>query len=214
MTNYINIITQKYPVSEQEIRDIYPNVSFTNPFFAPEHEWAVVFASPQPSFDPVLESVIEDSPVLSLKGTYEQTWKIVQLYSTTKEKTVAKSLYLDSQKALKLDQVNSKRILTEESGLTYAFSDSSGTVQTDSESIRNIQALTTTALILKDRAVTDAVLPFKDLENIVHQMTPLQMIDLGLAVQTFISETYAWAWGKKSEINSATTINKLNGVTL
>ncbi len=214
MSNYLNIITKKYPVTEQEIRECYPNISFPTPFFAPKDEWVFVFPTPKPTFDSVLEAVLEDAPKLTPKGVYEQAWKIVPLYSTTKEKTVAKSLYLDSQKALKLDQVNSKRQETELSGLSYTFSDSTGTVQTDSESIRNIQALTTTALILKDRGVTTAILPFRDTENIVHQMTPLEMIDLGLAVQTFISETYAWAWAKKTEINSATTILKLNGVTL
>lgn len=214
MSNYLNIITQKYPVTEQEIRECYPNISFPNPFFAPKDEWTFVFPTPKPDFDPVLESVLEDTPKLTLKGTYEQTWKVVPLYTTTKEKTAAKAEYLNQQKTIKLDSVDYIRQSKEILGLSYVFSDSTGTVQTDSESIRNIQALTTTALILKDRGAITAVLPFRDTENIVHQMTPLEMIDLGLAVQTFISETYAWAWGKKSEINSATTILKLNGVTL
>ena len=76
--NYLNKLTGEYPVSESMVRLAYPNTSFPVPFKAPE-EYALVFQSPQPTFDALTHSVREIAPVLTNKGHYEQAWEVVAL---------------------------------------------------------------------------------------------------------------------------------------
>ena len=86
--NYINTATGVYPVSESEIRALFPNTSFPVPFVAPEG-YALVFPSPPPEFNPITQRAQETVPVLTAKGHYEQQWEIVELFSTQVEKDAA-----------------------------------------------------------------------------------------------------------------------------
>lgn len=79
MTNYINTSTLQYPISERDIRNAFPNTSFSNPFKAPE-EYQVVFPIPQPVFNPVVQTIREIAPVLTDKGTYEQQWEVISKF--------------------------------------------------------------------------------------------------------------------------------------
>lgn len=76
MTNYINIATQQYPVTERDIRQNNPNVSYPSPF-NPGEEYAVVFPYPQPDHDPIVQIVREIAPVLTQKNTWEQRWEVI-----------------------------------------------------------------------------------------------------------------------------------------
>ena len=69
---YINTETGQYPNLRREIRAAYPNTSFGVPFTAPD-EYAVVFPSPQPSYESITHSVREMKPVISSKGTMGAT---------------------------------------------------------------------------------------------------------------------------------------------
>ena len=80
---YLNLNTQQYPISEQEIHNLYPNTSFTVPFKAPE-EFAWVFPSPQPEVTN-LQFAREIAPALSSKGNYEQQWEVQDKFSTQEE---------------------------------------------------------------------------------------------------------------------------------
>jgi hypothetical protein len=72
---YINTTDNTYPHSEADIRRAFPNTSFANPFTPPDN-YAVVFPAPQPTAS-IIQSVREITPVLTVKGHYEQTWEIV-----------------------------------------------------------------------------------------------------------------------------------------
>ena len=76
---YINTDTQQYPITETQIRELFPNVSFPVPF-VPPNNFAPVFPVPQPSFDPVVQVAVEGKPVLTAKGHYEQTWVITDKF--------------------------------------------------------------------------------------------------------------------------------------
>ena len=73
---YINTETQEYPVTEMQIRELFPNVSFPVPFVSPSN-FAPVFPVPQPSYDHIVQAVIEGKPVLTEKGHYEQSWDLI-----------------------------------------------------------------------------------------------------------------------------------------
>jgi hypothetical protein len=66
------------PCTEQEIRLTLPNTSFPQPFVVPDG-YAVLFAAPQPAYDPITQAVRQGDPVLTDKGHWEQTWEVVDL---------------------------------------------------------------------------------------------------------------------------------------
>lgn len=108
MTNYINTTTQQYPITERDIRQNNPNVSYPSPF-NPGEEYAVVFQTPQTPHNPVLEYVREGTPVLTNKGFYEQTWTVVQKYNTEEERNEAIASDLASKRAQKWEQIKAER---------------------------------------------------------------------------------------------------------
>ena len=209
--SYIRTTTNEYPISEASIKGEFSDTSFSNPF-VPPIVFAHVFPSPMPEFDSVLQTLQEGIPTLTTKGHYEQTWNIIPLYTKAADKTAAKERHLLEQKSLKKDLVNANRKDKELLGLVYAFPDSSGTIQTGDEDIRNVLAITTTGMILNSQGIDTKVISFRDKENVIHMLTPIEAITMGLAVQTFISDTYVDAWSKKTAIDGATTITELNEV--
>ena len=81
MNYYINIETLEYPITEKDIRKLYPNVSFPiRPFVAP-NKYAVVFTTPKPDTLDIVEVAVEGAPSLTSKGTYESTWVKVSPFS-------------------------------------------------------------------------------------------------------------------------------------
>ena len=78
---YINTQTMQR-VTESEIRAQFPNTSFATPFSPPEG-YAWVFPSPQPVYNPIMQSVREVLPVLTTKGHWEQTWEVYELDAET-----------------------------------------------------------------------------------------------------------------------------------
>lgn len=95
---YINTITNQYPVTEQEIKNLYPNTSFSAVFVAPDN-WKYVFAVPKPAYNAISQTVVEVTPALSSKGNYEQVWKIVDLSA---EQTAANQLEATKQTSDKI----------------------------------------------------------------------------------------------------------------
>lgn len=78
---YLNTQTLQR-TSESEIRSAFPNTSFPTPFSPPEG-YAVLFAAPQPTHDPITQMVIGTTPVLTDKGHWEQVWEVVALDAET-----------------------------------------------------------------------------------------------------------------------------------
>lgn len=78
---YINTQTMQYPVSEQDIRNEFPNTSFTEPFQAPEG-YAPVLNSPTPVVpNPVLQYAKEIAPAQDSLGNWMQQFEVVDIYS-------------------------------------------------------------------------------------------------------------------------------------
>jgi hypothetical protein len=73
---YINTTTFQR-VSESEIRAAFPNTSFPSQFTPPEG-YAVLFPTPQPSFDQITEFARETTPVQT-DGKWYQAWEVVPL---------------------------------------------------------------------------------------------------------------------------------------
>ncbi len=77
---YINTETNQYPETEASIRAANPNTSFPVPF-SPSEKYAYVFPYPQPTFNSVIQTVIEASPEFTSKGVWEQRWQVVSKFT-------------------------------------------------------------------------------------------------------------------------------------
>jgi hypothetical protein len=75
---YINTQTL-VQASESEIRSLYPNTSFGNPFIPPE-EYAFIFPSPLPSINALTQKVTQAAPELTVLGHWEERWSISDIY--------------------------------------------------------------------------------------------------------------------------------------
>ena len=77
MTTFINTETLAYPVYQNQIQAEYPNTSFPTPFVAPA-PYAPVLESPQPSYDPITQAVVQGTPEQTA-GQWYQVWNVVNL---------------------------------------------------------------------------------------------------------------------------------------
>ena len=77
MAIFINTQTLAYPVTQEQIQAEYPNTSFPTPFVAPE-PYEPVFDSPQPSYDPITQTVVQGAPEQT-SGQWYQVWTVVDL---------------------------------------------------------------------------------------------------------------------------------------
>lgn len=95
---YINSLTQQYPISEQDIRHNNPNTSFSNPFNPPE-EYQVVFPAPRPDYNSISQFVREIVPELTVLGSYEQRFEVVDLEP---EQVASNQANADAQQAKRI----------------------------------------------------------------------------------------------------------------
>lgn len=92
--SYTHIETGAYPLTEREIRNLFPNTSFPAPF-QPPGGYALVFPAPQPEHDPITQVVREAAPVMTDKGHWEQRWEVVDLLPEVVEANQAKKVEAD-----------------------------------------------------------------------------------------------------------------------
>ncbi len=116
---YINTQTNQYPFSERDIRNLNPNTSFQSPFVAPE-EYTTVFPAPQPTYNPVTQTVREIAPVLTPKDHYEQQWEVVPrfveytdennvLHTVAEQEAIAIALDLQTKRNSKWEAIKTER---------------------------------------------------------------------------------------------------------
>jgi hypothetical protein len=70
--------------------------------------------------------------------------------------------------------------------------------------LRNIQAVTTTAQVVA--GTPDALLKFRDANDVTHNLSPEEVIALGLIVQAHVQSFYEKAWALKDSIDSMTSV--------
>lgn len=117
-------------------------------------------------------------------------------------------------KAAKSLEIEQWRVRAEQKGMGYAFPGGApDRIQLrDSRDIANINGQVSAALILQGQGVIDPLLPFRAESNVTHAMTPAQMIDMGMAVNTYIGDGYKTAWSLKEQAAAATTAQDLDAI--
>lgn len=74
---YIHKTLLTYPVSEQEIRAANPSISFPAVFTHDDYAW--VFSTPKPAYNPLTQKIVAVQPILNQLGKYEEAWEIIAL---------------------------------------------------------------------------------------------------------------------------------------
>lgn len=74
---YIHKTSLTYPVSEQEIRAANPSMSFPAAFAHADYAW--VFSTPKPAYNPLTQKVVTVQPTLNQLGNYEEAFEVVAL---------------------------------------------------------------------------------------------------------------------------------------
>lgn len=86
--NFINIYTNEYPLSEQQVRDANPQFSFSRPFAGNEQYRGVVSVT-KPSVNNLTHFVREINPVLGPNSEFLQQWETVEYDQPTKDALLA-----------------------------------------------------------------------------------------------------------------------------
>lgn len=96
-----------------------------------------------------------------------------------------------------------KRIDMQGIGMTYIFPDGlTGTVQTrNAIDVINITGQAVGAMALSMQGDTTTLMPFRDAENVTHELTPLQMVQMAMAALNFVSATYLKKWELEGELD-------------
>lgn len=109
--NYINLTTKQYPVTESDIRAANPNTSYPQPFPVPDG-YALVFPTPQPTHNAVIQAVQEIAPELTAKGTWEQRWTVVPRFTEyTDEQGVIRTVAEQEAAAIAADRTSKAKAL-------------------------------------------------------------------------------------------------------
>ena len=114
---YINTATNQYPLSERQIREALPQVSFTTPFTAPM-PYVIVFPSPAPGFDSDNEYIEEGFPV-DIDGQFYQTWEVKSKWASQEEADAANAERLAVAKAAKNLEINAERTRANDSWFMF-----------------------------------------------------------------------------------------------
>ena len=100
------------------------------------------------------------------------------------------------------NEVDALRVQTTSLGLPYEFADGLGTVQLRNENdIRNVLGVAASGQALVSMASTQTI-AFRDSENVTHELSPAEVVSMGLAVSDFISAHYATSWGHKDAMQN------------
>jgi hypothetical protein len=105
-----------------------------------------------------------------------------------------------------LTRVRAKRDALIALGVPFQFPDAPGTIQTrDLVDFRNISAVSTAGLAL---VVTQnpATLVFRDTENVIHTLTGIQAITMGLYVSSYCQAIYDKCWAKETGAGGISTL--------
>lgn len=159
-----------YPVYMYQVRQENPQWSFSE---QPDEELlnTLGYFVVQPTTPPTDGIVTEGEPTLA-NGVWSQTW--VTRQPTADEVAAA----LAAKKQTMLADVQTKIDAALLKGYPFTFTEGVGHVQLRDGDRANLAGARVRAEALKAAGTTDAVMPFRDFENVTHMCTPDTIISL------------------------------------
>lgn len=193
---FYNRLTNEFNLSDSVVRKRLHYVSLPENFNEYEDYVRYAQANP-PGYNPDTHIAVEIVPT-EIDGVWTQQWQIDSLPQDRVDENFR------NKKTQKLGDVSAAKEQRLAQGFEFEFADGTGKVQTRNSDLRNIQTLVMSAL-----SDSDATFQFRCADNKMHDMSAAQMIDLGKAAQAHLTQTQAWAWGKKQEVADAKTFEEL-----
>lgn len=122
---------------------------------------------------------------------------------------------LDTYKKSARAKIDTARKDAEEAGMPYVFPDDvSDVVQLrNTRDLLNVSSMVTSAQLLKATGYTGKML-FQAESNTTHEMTPDEMISMGLSVASFIQSLYTVAWPIKAAIDAAADHDEVDALAV
>lgn len=198
----------------QDIRAARPD--WAAPWDITEEMIGLVGFMPVTQSPPVLDSAtqiaVETAPQL-IDGVWTQAWEVHPRFASPDAEAEHNSVVLAQRKKDLHATVSTKRQSVQEQGFSFTFPDGDGTIQTRNDrDLGNITGQTLAAIVLQTQGISDPVLSFRDSENNTHVLTPIQAIQMGMAVSQFVSSVYAskWAHDEAVEVWDGSTPYDLN----
>lgn len=186
-----------YPVYLAQVRTDNPNTSFPDEM---EEEYlnSIGYFIVQDVAQPVGDVVTEGDPAFA-NGVWSQDWAVRAF--TTDELAVN----LAATKSTMMLDIANKLTAALEKGFSFAFSDVAGHVQLRDGDRGNIASARIRADALTTQGVTDAVMPFRDWENVTHMCTPAQIVSLSDAAYEAYLGFLGAGWALKDAVSNAAT---------
>ncbi|BDD79456.1 hypothetical protein [Burkholderia phage FLC8] len=193
-----------YPVYMGQVRQDNPNISFPD---ETEEEYlnGLGYFIVQEVAQPTGDVVTEGDPVFA-NGVWSQVWNV---RSFTADEVASQ---LDVTKTAMMTDITNKLTAALEKGFSFAFSDVAGHVQLRDGDRGNIASARIRADKLVTQGVTDAVMPFRDWENVTHMCTPAQIVDLSDAAYEAYLGFLGAGWTLKDAVTKAATAADLPAV--
>lgn len=186
-----------YPYFMSQVRTDNPNISFPDEVdveYLNNLGYFVVQEVAQPTGDVVTEG----DPVFS-GGVWSQSW-------TARDYNADElAAQLTATKSTMMDDIATKLTAALEKGFSFAFSDVAGHVQLRDGDRGNIASARIRADALVTQGVTDAVMPFRDWENVTHMCTPAQIVSLSDAAYEAYLGFLGAGWALKDAVTNAAT---------
>lgn len=85
--SYLRMADSAYPLSEFDIRKLFPDVSFPAVFVPPDG-YVLVQPTTPPDFNPITQGLLELQPV-EVNGQWQQAFEVQELYTTQDERDQA-----------------------------------------------------------------------------------------------------------------------------
>ena len=182
--SYINKNTYEYPITEEQIRRKHSNISFSEPFMAPE-EYVHVFDTPLPIYDSFKQTMREVGPTLTDKGHWERAYVVEMLPQET----------IDSKKKeiqnRKWEEIKAHRDKLKEAGVKV------GTNWFHSDTFSRTQQI---GLVMMGASVP--AIQWKTMDNTFVTMSQTVAMQIFQATAASDANLFAIAEGKKSEMMS------------
>jgi len=225
---YIKLSNSQYPISENQIKEAFPDVSFKQPF-TPPVDYAWVFPTPKPEYDTIIQRVIEITPTLSTKNEWEQQWSVVSafteytddqsvVHTVSEQETVAIANHLAKTKELKIleiSNIRNSKIYNDSISYTFPGDTEPDGIQMRNELDRqNIQDVCSMATMLIMSGTPDKTLNFMPYSNIVKTLTATQVQDMCIFLKTRGDNIMTHSWSLKTQIRNATIISEINLIDL
>lgn len=208
-----NIVT--YPYSLEQFRLDHKNISFPqalNNRLLASYDVYPVYAAPEPELNPITQFITRDidNPYRDTDGEWRYGWII---HNKTEEQIQQEFELRKQEFKQEIDIARDDAIYKTQ----YVQVNESTIVPVDlrknGADIQNISGLTLSATLkMVNKDSTNFI--FRGADDIIYELTPVEVIILGKTISEHYSSKYQKAWAYKDLLNTLTKTEEINNIVL